>query len=136
MIDGVPWKPVYPTAVVIAANVITASFNVPVAPLALDTVHVTDPGNSGFEYSDNTSDPPAITSVVLQGQNQVRVTLNKTPTAAAGNRFLSYAWSGRPGNPAGPKSGPRGNLRDSDNTIGRYSHQRLFNWCVTFHAAF
>jgi hypothetical protein len=136
VIDGVPWKPVYPTALVIAGSVITVTFNVPVAPLVLDAVHVTDPGNSGFEYGDNTSAPPTITGVALQGQNQVRVTLSKTPTAAAGSRFLSYAWSGRPGNPAGPKSGPRGNLRDSDNTVGRYSHQQLFNWCVTFHAVF
>jgi hypothetical protein len=136
VVDGVPWKPVYPTKVSIAGNVITATFNVPVAPLVLDTLHVTDPGNLGFEYSDSTANPPTITSVELHGEGQVRVTLNKAPTAAEGSRYLSYAWSGIIGNPAGPKSGPRGNLRDSDDTVGRYSHQRLFNWCVTFHAAF
>jgi hypothetical protein len=136
VIDGVPWKPVYPTKVGIAGSIITATFNVPAPPLVLDALRVTNPGNFGFEYSDNTRDPPAITSVVLYGQDQVRVTLNKVPTATAGNRFLSYAWTGRLGNLAGPKSGPRGNLRDSDETVGQYSHQRLFNWCVTFHAAF
>jgi hypothetical protein len=136
VIDRVPWKPVYPTRVGIASNVITATFNVPKGPLAIDTQRVTDPGNFGFEYSDNTGNPPTIAKVELSEENQLRVTLTKAPTAAVGNRYLSYAWSGKIGNPAGPKSGPRGNLRDSDDTVGHYSHQRLFNWCVTFHAAF
>jgi hypothetical protein len=135
VIDGVPWKPLYPTAFVISGRFINVTFNVPVPPLVLDRILVFDPGNAGFAYTEDSDHPPSIIAVALNAANQVRITLSHAPSAAPGKRFLSYAWKGTLNNPAGPMTGPRGNLRDSDSVTGRYSGRRLFNWCVTFRTA-
>jgi hypothetical protein len=135
VIDGVPWKPLYPTAFAISGRFITVTFNVPVPPLVLDHILVLDPGNAGFAYSEDSNHPPSIVAVALKAADQVRITLSHAPGAAPGKRFLSYAWKGSLNNPAGPTTGPRGNLRDSDSVTGRYSGRHLFNWCVTFRMA-
>jgi hypothetical protein len=132
VIDGVPWKPLYPTAFMISGRFITVTFNVPAPPLVLDHVLVLDPGNAGFAYTEKSNHPPSIVAVALKGADQVRITLSHAPSAAPRKRFLSYAWKGILNNPAGSTTGPRGNLRDSDSITGRYSGRRLFNWCVTF----
>lgn len=135
VIDGVPWKPLYPTAFMISGRFITVTFNVPVPPLVLDRILVLDPGNAGFAYSEESNDPPSIVAVALKAADQVRITLSHVPSAAPGKRSLSYAWKGTLNSPAGPTTGPRGNLHDSDSVTGRYSGRRLFNWCVTFRTA-
>ena len=135
VIDGRPWKPLYPTEISISGRVITVTFNVPAPPLVLDHTLVLDPGNEGFDYSDGSESPPSITWVNLKPPDQVQILLSHAPVAKPGKRFLSYAWKGKIGSPAGPSIGPRGNLRDSDNLVGRYSHRRLYNWCATFRIA-
>jgi hypothetical protein len=136
VIDGVPWKPLYPTAFVLSGRFITVTFNVPVPPLVMDRTLVLDPGNAGFAYTEDSNQPPSIVAVGLKAADQVLIRLSHAPNAAPGKRFLSYAWKGIPNNRAGPMTGPRGNLRDSDPVTGRYSGRRLFNWCVTFRRAF
>jgi hypothetical protein len=59
----------------------------------------------------------------------VEITLASAPTGA--NSRLRYAYTGTLGNDAGPTSGPRGNLRDSDATESP-SGRTLYNWCVHF----
>ena len=44
---------------------------------------------------------------------------------------IRYAHTGGVGQPAGPTTGARGNLRDSDATPSRHGYP-LFNWAVHF----
>ena len=139
-VEGVVWKPLYITAVTINANVITLAYHVPSPPLALDTVLIRDPGNFGFVYADDSPAPPKIRAVELDaGNNQVRISLSAAPIAAAGHRHVQYAYVGSlrcPGGGcgAGPITGPRGNLRDSDPVTSRLeggNSVHLYNWAAT-----
>jgi hypothetical protein len=139
-VDGAIWKPLYITAATVNANVITLSYHIPSPPLALDTTLVRDPGNFGFVYIDDSPAPPKIRAVELYGgRNQVRIGLSAPPSAAAGHRHIQYAYVGSVqcaggGCGAGPVSGPRGNLRDSDPVTSRLDggdSTHLYNWAAT-----
>ncbi len=123
------WEPVRPKSIALAGNVINVSFHVPTPPLVLDTTKVTNPGNYGFEYTDASGAPPAITGVALTGPDSVAITLASAPTGA--NKRVRYAYTSVPGNIPGPTTGPRGNLRDSDGTASQGGYD-LQNWCVHF----
>lgn len=126
ILEGLPWEPVRPRSVVRNANVIDVQFHVPVRPLVLDVDRVANPGSYGFRFkSDGT--PPAITNVKVTSDTTVRITLASTPSAA--NQRLTYALNF--GADAGPNTGSRGCLRDSDPTVSR-NGKDLFNWCVHF----
>ncbi|MFI5353639.1 MAG: hypothetical protein ACHQZS_11840 [Candidatus Binatales bacterium] len=137
IVKGIPWKPVCPTSIVLTnSTTITATFNVPVLPLVIDTSLVSDPGGKGFEYTDNSS-PPSISSVAVANGNQVVLTMSGAITATAGNRTLCYAYTGTSGAHAGPTTGARGCLRDSDPALSRLGDSTpLYNWCVTFSENF
>ena len=128
ILEGKHWEPVRPTFVRRTGATINVDFHVPVRPLILDTDRVSNPGNYGFEYTDNAT-PPAISAVEVTGPSTVRITLASTP--AGGNQRLRYAWTGTPTNNAGPTTGPRGCLRDNDRTPSLHGHE-LWNWCVHF----
>ena len=139
-IDGSAWKPLYITRATLNANLLTLSYNIPAPPLALDTTLISDPGNHGFVYSDDSAAPPSITAVELaNGNTQVRIRLSAAPTAPAGHRQIKYAYVGSlgcggGGCNAGPLSGPRGNLRDSDPVMSRLdggNSIHLYNWAAT-----
>jgi hypothetical protein len=100
-----------------------------VPPLVLDTQLVINPGHYGFEYWDDTSNVPEIAKVTLVGPTTVQLVLTHAPTNHSGR--VRYAFTGTPNNSAGPFTGPRGNLRDSDATKSRHGSP-LFNWCVHF----
>jgi hypothetical protein len=129
LIDGIAWKPLSPTSVIRTANVITATFHVPVLPLQFDITLVLPKANQGFEYFDDSPAPPTITNVQIAG-NSVQITLSHTPTGS--NQRLRYAYTGTVGQVGADQAGsPRGNLRDSDNTSSLYGSS-LYNWAVTF----
>ncbi len=128
VLEGRKWLPLYPTDVTLAGSVITAKFHVPVPPLVLDTQRVTDPGNYGFEVVDAANAPITITNVELAGADTVKVTLAAAPAAKP---KLRYAFTGVPHTCPGRFVGPRGNLRDSDDTRSQYGYE-LFNWGVHF----
>lgn len=140
--EGKKWEPTGPTSVTRAGNVVTVKFHVPVPPLVLDTVNVTNPGNFGFRYLVGgtagkvaSGTAQAITSVAVTAPDTVTITLAATPTGA--NQRLEYAnyfdngGTGRPGCP-GPTLGVRGNLRDSDPATSITGGLPLYNWGVTF----
>ena len=131
VLDGRPWEPLRPTSVTLEGKVIRARFLVPVPPIVLDTTLVSDPGTYGFEYTDGSAAPPAITRVEVTGPDTVAITLAEAPRA--GDRRLRYAFTGVRGARSGPTSGARGNLRDSDATpsVARPGTP-LYNWCVHF----
>ncbi|MEA2749566.1 MAG: hypothetical protein QOI41_3709 [Myxococcales bacterium] len=132
ILEGKAWEPVRPKTVTRAGAVVTVTMHVPAPPLVLDTTLVTDPGKFGFEWADDGPTTPTITSVALSGPDTVVVTLSATPTAA--HPRLRYAYTGTAGALAGPTTGPRGNLRDSDATPSRNNY-KLYNWCVHFEVA-
>jgi len=129
VIEGGPWTPLKPTSITRTGAVITAKFHVPVPPLALDTSAVSDPGNFGFEYHDDSPSPPAIAAVEITDLDTVQITLSAIPTGA--NPRLRYAYTGVSGSPGGPFTGPRGNLHDSDSETSLFE-EPLYNWCVHF----
>ena len=129
LIDGQRWAPVQPQAIAREGAVITIRFNVPAPPLVLDELMVKNPGNFGFEFYDASGAPPAITQVLLVDDVTVRVTLASAPVA--GNRRMRYAHTGAAGQAAGPMTGARGNLRDSDATPSLHGYP-LYNWGVHF----
>jgi len=132
VVEGGTWEPVRPRSIARAGNVITLSYHVPVPPLALDATQVSNPGNFGFEYTDDSGAPPAITSVQVTGADTVRITLASTPTGA--NKRVRYAYTSRPNTTPGRHTGVRGCLRDSDATPSLYGNA-LQNWGVTFDLA-
>jgi hypothetical protein len=129
VIEGGAWEPVRPKSVTRAGDVVTATFFVPSPPLALDTTLVTNPGDYGFEYVDETGATPKIASVSVTAPDTVAITLSAPPTGTQAH--LRYAYTGVLHAKGGPTTGPRGNLRDSDATVSR-SGDPLYNWCVHF----
>jgi hypothetical protein len=127
VLEGKPWEPLRPKAIERNGTTIIVEFHVPVPPLVIDTTRVTNPGSFGFEWFD-AGPKPAIASVAVTGPTIVTVKLAGPPGA---NGRLRYAHTGSPGAAAGPTTGPRGNLRDSDRTPSLNGHE-LFNWCVHF----
>lgn len=132
LVEGEPWHPVSPRAVTRDGATIDIAFWVPSPPLVLDTTLVTDPGNYGFTVVDSSGATPAIVSVELVADDTVRITLAAEPTG--GNLRVRYALDGIAGQPGGPITGARGNLRDSDATPSRFGYP-LYDWCVHFDAA-
>lgn len=129
VLDGKPWEPLRPLSVVLVGDEIRVKFLVPVPPLAFDTTAVTDPGNKGFEYVDNSAARPTITAVTLEGADTVRIKLSSVPVGSG--KTLRYAYTGVAGASAGATTGPRGNLRDSDASTSRNGN-KLQNWAVHF----
>lgn len=129
VLEGKPWEPVRPKTISRRGAVISVTFYVPSPPLVLDTTLVSDPSNYGFEYVDDSDVTPGIDEVLVTSADTVTITLYSTPSGTNGR--LRYAYRGVAGAPAGPKTGPRGNLRDSDSTASR-NGDPLYNWCVHF----
>jgi hypothetical protein len=136
ILAGQPWEPVRPKTVGRVGSAITVKMFVPVPPLVLDTVKVTDPGANGFEFLDDSGATPAITSVAITAPDTVTITLAATPTG--GQRRLTYAQNQTPATCIGPgivrAGGARGNVRDSDATPSKYGYD-LSNWAVPFDVA-
>jgi hypothetical protein len=125
----VQWVPLYPSNVVRAGAVITITFSGNVGSLVFDTLNVVDPGNYGFSYTDDSASA-TVSSVALQGDNQVVVTLNATPTGA--NKKVRYGFNGA--TEGGPITGRRGCLRDQDPEASPNGNS-LVNWSVYFEEA-
>lgn len=128
VLEGERWEPVRPLTVTRDGAVLTVKFAVPAPPLVLDTTLVKDPGSFGFEVFEVGAQPTTITKVEITGPDTVTITLSKAPGA---NARLRYAFRGVSGAVAGPQTGARGNLRDSDATPSRNGN-KLYNWCVHF----
>lgn len=126
------WEPLRPSKLTLEGRVITVRFVVPSPPLVIDTERVSDPGANGFEYLDDSGEPPVIEDVAVSGADTLTITLSAEPTA--GGRRLRYALRATPQTCPGPRTGPRGNVRDSDATPSQ-SGSDLANWSVSFDAS-
>jgi hypothetical protein len=131
------WVPTQALSAVINANTIIINFAVPVAPLVFDTTAVTEPtvwtgGKYGFEFDDGSGSPPSITAAVI-GSNGTSVELTLSATPSSSNPWLiRYAWTGTVGASAGPTTGARGNVRDSDTFQSVFGYGALPNWALPF----
>lgn len=131
------WKPLQPESIYRNGRVVTVVMHVPVPPLVLDTDMVSNPGDYGFEvWGDTDGARKNIQSVTVSG-NRVTLVLDANPGQTV---VVKYA-QGTQGANAGPTTGARGNLRDSDSTLAYcrdvaatdpYSPYKLYNWCPIF----
>jgi hypothetical protein len=138
------WSPLMPVSITLAGNLVRIEYAVPHGPLVLDTSYVTDPGNYGFNFSDNPFNPNSFTDIVgvaVTGPTEITLTLSGTPPGG----YLSYALvdpgpaGGAPyGQGFGPTAGPRGCVRDSDPAISYYNNSvtgkpyRMENYSVAW----
>jgi hypothetical protein len=138
VLEGRRWEPLRPSVVTRDGAIIKVRFEVPSPPIVLDTRLVSNPGHFGFEFTEDVPPPlrgapvtptPAIVAVATTAPDEVTITLSSAP--AGTNKRLRYAFTGASLAAAGPRSGPRGNLRDSDRTASRHGYP-LHNWCVHF----
>lgn len=137
VMEGKTWRPLEPKSAYLRGNSIIADFYVPVAPLQFDTTYVTEPNNFpgskyGFEFTDGSSTPPTIAAINIVGPTTLEIVLSGPPVGNAPK--LAYAWTTPTSGTAayaGPTSGPRGNLCDSDATPSLYGND-LRNRCVHF----
>ena len=131
------WKPLQPESVYRNGRVVTVVMHVPVSPLVLDTDMVSNPGDYGFEvWGDTDGARKTIQSVSVSG-NRVTLVLDADPGQTV---VVKYA-QGTQGANAGPITGARGNLRDSDSTLAYCrdvtatdpnTPYKLYNWCPIF----
>jgi hypothetical protein len=150
------WAPLAPLSVTRTGASIVIVFNK--GGLTLDTTLVTDPSGTyasrtytqpatsatnttvtnfkGFEFVDDNATSPsanvtaASISTTTITNDTVTLTLSATPTST--NKRIRYAYSMTSGNAAGPITGARGNLRDSDTSYSSLYGNTLYNWCPTF----
>lgn len=121
------WEPLRPLRAEQKESDVRVHFIVPSPPLVFDTNAVTDPGHYGFEITDTKGATLNIAEATIEGDSVV-LHLAQPPTSPLRVR---YALTGTPRAAAGPKTGARGNLRDSDATLGR-TGTHLYNWAVHF----
>ncbi|MDH7971762.1 hypothetical protein QH494_06160 [Sphingomonas sp. AR_OL41] len=144
--QGRDWKFAV-NSITLGANTIDLKFDVPVAPIVLDTALCTDPGNYGFTYSDASGRTISSVAVKAGTTDTVRITLSGTIGSSA---ILDYAYSngvdaatagtanGQSGNgkvitPNVTGAGARGCLRDSDPAVSRFDPSiHLYNAAPAF----
>lgn len=129
--QGMPWRPLAPGRITRSGAVVTLEYHVPSGTLALDTTNVamSPAGNYGFEWYEEGGSGTTISSVAVTGANTVAITLSGTPTGT--NQRVRYAYTGVRYAQAGPTTGPRGNLRDTE-TATSIDGDPLRDWGVTF----
>ncbi len=124
---GQTYNPLRPIAISTAANVISITFTGMIGLLTFDTNWCAFQTNYGFEYIE--SGGPTITNVAItNATNTVQISLSAAPVNAA-TAHIAYAFTGAT---SGRTTGKRGNLRDSDPTVGRDGFN-LYDWCVHFY---
>jgi hypothetical protein len=127
--QGRDWKPMYIIGCTLSGRVLNCVYNVPTGSIAIDTSTVTTPNGPavGFEWFDDASSA-SVESVSIHDARSLDVVLDNVPTGS--NRKLVYAYTGIPGSRAGPNSGTRGCVRDSETRMSRLTGQPLYDWAV------
>lgn len=136
ILKGQSYEGLQPNKISRSADTLIISFNVPCKPLMLDTVTVTKAPNYGFSVIDTTN--TNILQKVLLRDDRVYLICDNTKSTII-NAVVRYGCNGEHWK-SGRKSGPRGNLRDSQG-----QHVKCFvnggtfdvaNWCYFFEKGF
>lgn len=129
---GEAWQPLQPTeARAVDSDTIDVQFHVPSPPLVFDITHVSDPGDYGFVVRQAAGTTAEIEQIRLIDDTTVRIDLALGSTIVGAS--VEYAWRADGGTLGGPHSGPRGNLRDSEQVTPFYAGDYpLYNWSVRF----
>lgn len=118
-----------PQSVTSEDNDVVVKFHVPCPPLVLDTVNVKYADHFGFSVI-NKDGEDIISEVSLEGDN-VRLSCNKSPM----NCKVRYAVNGEKMK-SGRLHGPRGNLRDSQGEVVKFTIEDktypVYNWAYQF----
>jgi hypothetical protein len=124
LINGYSWFPTHARSAVRTGNKVAVKFHCPVFPLVIDTALVSDPGNLGLRWIDD-SNSAAITAVRLSSFDTLEVTLSAIPSGA--NPKIGIADIGTAGAYGGPITGPRACIRDSQQDLDTYGGH-VYNW--------
>lgn len=128
------FEPLRPNTITRSGAVVTITFTGRVGSLVLDTTNVSNPGNYGFEWVQTGGVARTISSIALaNGNTEVQITLSGDPGTPTTQK-VAYANFGTLGVDAGPTTGARGNVRDSDTTVNSFGEQ-MPNWLVHFNNA-
>lgn len=128
VVDGVEWKPISLKSWTFLGNTVQLKFNVPVKPLVIDTVAITDPGNAGFRLFNSAGAEQTITAVAVVRPDTVKITASAPIVAGM---KLTYGINGT-AEKSGPTQGSRGCLRDSQGAGIVYATYPLHNWTPIF----
>lgn len=123
-INGKGWMPTHCTKAVRSGTTITLTFHTPVGSLVSDTLNVSDPGSLGIRWIDS-ANSATVSSVRVNDDNTVTVTLSAVPTGAA--QKIGIADLGIAGALGGPMTGARSCLRDSNTERDTMGNQ-FYNW--------
>jgi len=132
LFESMPSKGLVPEQFSKSGDTVIIKFNVPSPPLVFDTIAVYKAVNYGFSIIDSANHN--IIKNVLLWNNLVKISCKKSPEGCK----VRYAVNGQEGK-SGFKSGPRGNLRDSQGekltaTIQKHTYP-LHNWSYQFDIA-
>ena len=126
LLKGQSFKGLQPKDIQRNGDSLIVSFDIPSKPLVFDTITVSKVSNYGFSVIDSTSHN--ILQEVLLRDDKVYLICNKLP---ANNIVVRYGCNGDYWK-SGRKSGPRGNLRDSQGDGMNGKDFRTDNWCYFF----
>lgn len=118
-----------------SATEIIVHFDAPTYPMVIDasgdqvdTTGLT--ASAGFVFDDRSGSAPAITSVAVDTNRSLKITLASAPTGASAR--LGYAIQRTSGTSDGPVTGARGLVRDSTSVASLYDAVPARNWCPAF----
>ncbi|ELI1833444.1 hypothetical protein RQV66_001248 [Vibrio alginolyticus] len=125
---GKGWDCLRMLSAIRTGTTVTVSWSVPVPPISLDTVQVTERDAKGFRFR-NGSELIGIESVTVTAADTIVIELQSLPSG--GSERLEYAMNGHSGQRF-EYTMPRGNVRDSagDKRTSRFDGRRLDNWAV------
>ena len=134
LLKGQTFKGLQPSGLQRNGDSLIVSFDIPCKPLAFDTVMVAKVSNYGFSVIDSTSHN-ILREVLLRDDKVYLVCDGKSMN----NAVVRYGCNGDYWK-SGRKSGPRGNLRDSQGQTIRCEAGgktfRVDNWCYFFEKKF
>lgn len=129
LLESNPSNGLVPSSIEVVADTVLLKFETVYLPLVLDTLAVEKAKNYGFSIIDSTN-IDILTQVTVKG-NTVKLLCSANPKGAK----VRYAVNGIP-KKNGHRSGPRGNLRDSQGELFSANILRrkypLHNWCYQF----
>lgn len=114
-----------------SGTTVTLTYQVPTAPLAIDTVAIDDPGQRGFQFFAGSTEiaitAATVTDTGADGTGAIQLTLASAPAGGAERVDYALKLQTAPKTLAGV---PRGNVRDSLAEPSQYDGRLLHRWAI------